>query len=201
MTTKTKFAMLAIGMAAIFSLAAAPSMQQAFATTSWYYSFNDGDETCLHDFPTSLNSATSNNDGDLDVSTDTNGSNEYGQASAWAWEEVYLTANTSVDLTLYGTSNIDITDGYGTVAAYLANPGTIYDNTGLTGCWTNGSIVSGSFTGYQSDTSGYKSKTSSNINIPTTGTYYVVVYTDVSTTSYGGEVTADLTNPTVKLVY
>lgn len=206
MTTKTNYALLAVTIAAVVGLATAPTMQSALATTTtWYTSFTDGNNTCLHGFPSSLNSATSNSDGDLTTDSDTNSSNHYGQATAFAYEEKYFSQGTSVTLTAYGTIDLDAQGGTTNAIAYLAKPGTIYYNPG-SGCVSNGAAVTGSIanlgtaTGSNDQESGYKVTSSGSFTIPTSGTYFVVVYVDANT-NYDGTVTGEVENPTVKLVY
>lgn len=204
MTTKTHYAMLAVAMASVMGLAAAPTMQSAQASsTYWYYSFTDGDHTCIHGFPSSLNSATANSDGDLTGSADTDANNEFGQTTAFAYEERYMLANTSVDLTVYGVIDLDAQGGATNAIAYMAPVSSIYL---VNGCMSNGSAVTGSIanlgsaSGSNDQESGFRSDSSGSFTIPSNGYYAIVVYVDTNTYS-NGTVDGELNNPSVKLVY
>ncbi len=120
MTTKITYGFLAIAMVAVFSLALAPTMQSAHATTTYVTSFGEGQETCANSLPPANNYGTANSDGDLTGHSDTDGSSSSGVFTAWAWNKVYFTSGTSVTMLAKGTVDIDVTDGHAHVSAYLA---------------------------------------------------------------------------------
>lgn len=184
----------------VFSSTAAP----AHAVNTYHlHSFTSGWHSCIHGFPSSLNSASANSDGDLSVSADTDSDNTIGQATAFAYKSRYFSAGTEVTMYFGGTVDAESNGGVSNIIAYFAKPGTIYYSS-LTGCVGNGASVDGSIVNLASiDTgesvSGFQFD-STTFTVPTSGTYGIVVYVDANTHP-NGDLSASLTNPYVYLVW
>ncbi len=204
MTSKINYGFLAIAMVAIFGLSVAPVMNSAYATTTYVGSFTNNHVCILNGVDPAYNSGVSNNDGDLDLSADTDGtSGDQGTVHAFALKKLYFSAG-SVSILARATVDADNTSGYNHVKAFVS-PASEYEYSALLGCWKSGSAVSGSsadmlYLGPGGSDTGLIVGTSS-FTIPSAGWYNVIIYADAQTQTNGGPSHTEIDNPLIRLTY
>lgn len=205
MTTKTQYGFCVVAMTAIFGLAMAPTMNSAFATVTYVGSFDTNRVCILNGVDEDYNSGTTNSDGDMDLSADTDHTTgDTGTVHAYAAKKLYFTANTSVTMLAKATVDLENTDGYNHVHAYLSDYDDMWYNSNQ-GCWQYGPPISGSdatidYVGPNGSNSGLEVGTSS-FTIPSTGYYNVIIYADAQTQVDGGESISEIDNPLIRLTY